>query len=44
MPHGELWMALWDRGRKLGVVAVSRTMAEWSRARTVLAHTSEMKP
>lgn len=38
VPHGELWMALWDCGRKLEVVAVSRTMAEWSRARTVLAN------
>ena len=36
--HGELWKALWDRGRKIEVVAVSRTMAEWSRANTVLAN------
>ncbi len=36
--HGELWKALWDRGRRLEVVAVSRTWEEESRAKTVLAN------
>lgn len=36
--HGELWKALWDRGCRIEVVAVSRTLDEASRARTVLAN------
>ena len=36
--HRELWKALWDRGRKIGVVAVVRTWEEDSRAGTVLAN------
>ena len=31
--HGELWKALWDRGRRIEVVAVSRTWEEESRAK-----------
>ncbi len=36
--HRELWKALWDRGRKIEVVAVVRTWKESSRAGTVLAN------
>ena len=36
--HRELWKALWDRGRRIEVVAVSRTWEEESRAKTVLAN------
>ena len=36
--HRELWKALWDRGRKIEVVAVVRTLGEMSRARAVLAN------
>ena len=46
--HRELWKALWDRGRKIEVVVVVRTLGEMGRARAVLAnwarapHPSEM--
>lgn len=36
--HSGLWKALWDRGRRIEVVAVSRTLDEESRAATVLAN------
>ena len=36
--HRELWKALWDRDRKIEVVAVVRTSEESSRAGTVLAN------
>ena len=36
--HRELWKALWDRGRKIEVVAVVRTWEESRRAGTVLAN------
>lgn len=36
--HGDLWRALWDRGHKIDVVAVVRTVKESSRTGTVLAN------
>ena len=36
--HRELWWMLWDRGRKIEVVAVGRTWEASSRARTVLGN------